>query len=117
MPTELQQKALNNMLKGLQSLGCSYIVLDNDGGDYKYGDAFATKKHKGKHPYGVLRSYYWPFVHKMKPGDTVKVPIGSFTMDEIQGGLAAKMSMEWGTGSFVTTRHIEEKVIEVLRVF
>jgi hypothetical protein len=117
MTTELQQKALNNMLKGLQSLGCSYIVVDNDGGDYKYGDAFATKKKKGKRPYGVLRNHYWPFVQDLKPGDTVKVPIGPFTMDEIQSGIAAKLSMQWGPGSFVTTRHAEQKVIEVLRVF
>lgn len=118
MLTTLQQKALSNMLKGLQALGCSYIVIDNDGGDYKYGDAFAVKKKKkGKHPYGALRDHYWPFVKDLKPGDAVEVPVGNFSMNDIQSGLAAKLGAAWGSGSYVTTRHIDKKVIEVLRVY
>jgi hypothetical protein len=46
MSTELEQRALNRLLEGLRNLGCSYVVIDKDGADYTYGDAFKKERQK-----------------------------------------------------------------------
>ena len=112
MTTALEQKALNNIFKGLQSLGCSYVIIDKDGEAFKKG-----RKKKGKHPYGAIRDYYWPILENLEPGKTTEIPAGQFSIDDIQSGVAAKASTTWGPGSFVTSRNREKNVLEVLRVF
>ena len=118
MTTALEQKALNNIFKGLQSLGCSYVIIDKDGADYTYGEAFKKgRKKKGKHPHGAIRDHYWPLLQDLAPGNTTEIPAGQFSIDDIQSGVAAKASTIWGPGSFVTSRNREKNVLEVLRVF
>jgi len=118
MSTPLEQKALNNLLKGLQSLDCSYVVIDKDGADYTYGEAFKKgRKKKGKHPHGAIRDHYWPLLQDLAPGNATEIPAGQFSIDDIQSGVAAKASTTWGPGSFVTSRNREKNVLSVLRVF
>jgi|DEB0MinimDraft_10_1074344.scaffolds.fasta_scaffold34303_4 hypothetical protein len=118
MTTALEQKALNNIFKGLQSLGCSYVIIDKDGADYTYGEAFKKgRKKKGKHPHGAIRDHYWPLLQDLAPGNATEIPAGQFSIDDIQSGVAAKASTTWGPGSFVTSRNKEKNVLEVLRVF
>jgi hypothetical protein len=118
MTTALEQKALNNIFKGLQSLGCSYVIIDKDGADYTYGEAFKKgRKKKGKHPHGAIRDHYWPLLQDLAPGNATEIPAGQFSIDDIQSGVAAKAATTWGPGSFVTSRNKEKNVLEVLRVF
>jgi len=119
MTTPLEQKALNNLLKGLQSLDCSYVVIDKDGADYSYGEAFqkGRKRKKSKHPFGTLRNHYWPWIEKLEPGKAVEIPGGPFELVDIQSGVGAKASTIWGPGSFITTMNKDKNVLEVLRVF
>ena len=114
---ELQQKAFKNMLKGLESLGCSYIVIDADGADYRYGDALAPKKKKSKHPKGALRDHYWPLIKNLKPGETAEVQVGPYSMDDIQSGMCSKASTAWGAGSYVTSRDVTTKTISIFRAY
>jgi len=118
MTTALEQKALNNIFKGLQSLGCSYVIIDKDGADYTYGEAFKKgRRKKGRHEHGAIRDHYWPLLQDLEPGNAVEIPAGQFTIDEIQSGVGAKAATTWGPGSFVTSRNREKNVLEVLRVF
>jgi hypothetical protein len=120
MTTALEQKALNNIFKGLQSLGCSYVIIDKDGADYVYGDILPgkkPKKGKGKYPYGSISEHYSQWIKDLQPGTAVEIPAGDFDMNDIQSGVAAKASTTWGPGSFVTSRNKEKNVLEVLRVF
>lgn len=119
MTTTLEQKALNNIFKGLQSLDCSYVIIDKDGADYSYGEAFqkGRKRKKSKHPFGTLRNHYWPLLQDLAPGNATEIPAGQFSIDDIQSGVAAKAATTWGPGSFVTSRNREKNVLEVLRVF
>ena len=119
MSTELEQKALNRLLEGLRNLGCSYVVIDKDGADYTYGDAFKKERQKkgakyGR--YGALREYYGPWLTDLAPGDTVEIPAKDFDLEDIQSGVCSKAVTEWGPGSCVTSMNRTKNVLEVLRV-
>jgi len=114
---DLKQKAFKNMLKGLESLGCSYIIIDADGSEYKYGDALAPVKKKSKSNSAELKNYCWPFIKDLKPGETIEVPAGPYTVGEIQTSMCLRALTEWGAGSYVTARNKEKECVEILRVF
>jgi len=119
MSTELEQKALNRLLEGLRNLGCSYVVIDKDGADYTYGDAFKKERQKkgakyGR--YGALREYYGPWLTDLAPGDTVEIPAKDFDLVDIQSGVCSKAVTEWGPGSCITSMNRTKNVLEVLRV-
>jgi hypothetical protein len=119
MSTELEQKALNRLLEGLRNLGCSYVVIDKDGADYTYGDAFKKERQKkgakyGR--YGALREYYGPWLKDLEPGSSVEIPCKDFDITDIQAGVASQASAIWGNGSYVTSMNREKNVLEVLRV-
>jgi hypothetical protein len=119
MSTELEQRALNRLLEGLRNLGCSYVVIDKDGADYTYGDAFKKERQKkgakyGR--YGALREYYGPWLTDLAPGDTVEIPAKHFELEDLQSGVCSKAVTEWGPGSCITSMNREKNVLEVLRV-
>jgi hypothetical protein len=119
MTTKLQHKAFNQLLEGLRNLGCSYVVIDKDGADYTYGDAFKKERQKkgakyGR--YGALRDYYGPWLTDLAPGDTVEIPAKDFDLVDIQSGVCSKAVTEWGPGSCITSMNREKNVLEVLRV-
>lgn len=115
---KVQQKALNQLLVGLQNLGCSYVVIDKDGADYTFGDALkkGQKKRPRKYPYGSIREYYYPWIKDLAPGDSTVVPAGSFSIEDIQSGIGAKAAALWGPGTFVTSLDRSSNSVEVLRV-
>ena len=114
---DLKQKAFKNLLKGLENLGCSYIVIDPDGGEYKYGDALAPVTKTKKSNSAELRNYCWPLIKDLKPGEAIEVPAGPYTLDEIQTTMCLRALTEWGAGSYVTARNKEKECVEILRVF
>ena len=119
MSTELEQKALNRLLEGLRNLGCSYVVIDKDGADYTYGDAFKKERQKkgakyGR--YGALRDYYGPWLTDLRPGGVVEIPAKHFELEDLQSGVCSKAVTEWGPGSCVTSMNRTKNVLEVLRV-
>ena len=119
MSTELEQKALNRLLEGLRNIGCSYVVIDKDGADYTYGDAFKKERQKKGSKYGrygALREYYGPWLKDLDPGDTVEIPAKHFDLLDIQSGVCAKAVTDWGPGSCITSMNRDKNVLEVLRV-
>ena len=118
MSTELEQKALNRLLSGLQNLGCSYVVIDKDGADYIFGDALKKgRKKKGyKYGFGTLREYYGPWLKDLEPGSSVEIPCKDFDITDIQAGVASQASDIWGNGSYMTSMNREKNVLEVLRL-
>jgi hypothetical protein len=114
----IQQKALNQLLTGLQNLGCSYVIIDKDGADYTYGDAFkkGRKKKSFKYPYGSIRDHYYPWIKDLAPGDAVEIPAKDFAIEDIQAGVSAKAANIWGPGTFVTSMNRDNSTVEVLRV-
>ena len=118
MSSKLEQKALDHLLKGMQNLGCSYVVIDKDGADYTFGDAFKKdRKKKGlKYGYGALREYYGPWLKDLEPGSSVEIPCKDFDITDIQAGVASQASDIWGNGSYMTSMNREKNVVEVLRL-
>jgi hypothetical protein len=118
MSSKLEQKALDHLLKGMQNLGCSYVVIDKDGADYTYGDAFKKdRKKKGyKYGFGALREYYGPWLKELQPGSSVEIPCMDFDIKDIQAGVASQASDIWGNGSYMTSMNREKNIVEVLRL-
>lgn len=110
----LQKKALSNMLKGLQTLGCNFIVVDSDGEKHEHGD---VAERVFKFRYGELINYYTPFVKDLNPGDSVEIPADKYPLDKIQSGVGSILSKAWGNGSYITAQNPDKNVLEVLRVF
>ncbi len=118
MSSKLEQKALDHLLKGMQNLGCSYVVIDKDGADYTYGDAFKKDRKKKGHKYGfgALREYYGPWLKELQPGSSVEIPCMDFDIKDIQAGVASQASDIWGNGSYMTSMNREKNIVEVLRL-
>ena len=118
MTTKLQHKAFNQLLEGLRNLGCSYVVIDKDGADYTYGDAFkkGARKKGYKYGFGALREYYGPWLKDLEPGGTTEIPCDKFDIIAIQAGVANLASDMWGSGSFMTSRNKERNSLEVIRI-
>jgi hypothetical protein len=118
MTTKLQHKAFNQLLEGLRNLGCSYVVIDKDGADYTYGDAFKKGAGKKGHKYGfgALREYYGPWLKDLEPGGSAEIPCDKFDIVALQAGVASMASDLWGNGSYMTSRNKEKNSLEVLRV-
>jgi hypothetical protein len=76
----------------MQNLGCSYVVIDKDGADYTFGDAFKKdRKKKGlKYGYGALREYYGPWLKELQPGSSVEIPCKDFDIRTSRQVLRAK---------------------------
>ncbi|MGA1240846.1 MAG: hypothetical protein ACO3XZ_08965 [Ilumatobacteraceae bacterium] len=110
----LQKKALSNMLKGLQTLGCNFIVVDSDGKKHEHGGV-AERRAKNKNV--GLTKYYGPFVRDLNPGESVEIPVGEYSLDQIQSGVSSILSKAWGNGSYITARNADKNIVEVLRVF
>lgn len=120
MPTySLRQKALNNLLTGLKNLGCSYVIVDNEGTTHTHGDALKKKGHAKKgsrYGFGVLRDYYGPWIKDLQPGDSAEIPCDKFDVIAVQAGVANMASDMWGSGSFMTSRNKEKNSLEVIRI-
>jgi hypothetical protein len=113
----LKQKAIEQSLKALQNLGCSYIVADPDGNKHEHGRIRNKKvKKERNYPYGALRAHYGPYILDLKPGENAIVPSNGFDLIDIQSGICAKSVALWGKGSFVTTINREKDHVEVLRM-
>ena len=113
----LKQKAIEQSLKALQNLGCSYIVADPDVNKHEHGSLKKKRPKKERsYPYGALRAHYGPYILDLKPGENAIVPSNGFDLIDIQSGISAKSVALWGKGSFVTTINREKDHVEVLRV-
>jgi hypothetical protein len=74
------------------------------------------KRRKLRHPYGVLRAYYLPFVKDIQPGQVIDVPFGNFLPGPLMSGISAHFCHSLGNGKVTTAINRDRKVIEVLRV-
>jgi hypothetical protein len=115
----IQNLAIEKLLLGLKNLGCDYLVIDKDQNKYENGNVFrknGVKKRQFSHPYGTLKKYYLPFIENLQPGDSASVPISGFTFEEIQHGLTSTGSAIWGNGTYMTSRNVEAKTVEIIRI-
>ena len=112
--TTLQKKALAVYIEGMTNLGCKFKVTDPN------GEVYETKKpskevkrvfmNKG------ISKYITPYIENLPVGQSVHVPIETYSADTIQQNITSKGIRIFGKNSIMTSRCINEKYIEVLRV-
>lgn len=113
---DVKTMALQRAVKILNSIGASYKIITEDGGEFGDLEVVKTTKKKNRYPFGVLRSYYGPIVSDMAVGDVRLVPIGEYCMESIQSGICSYAGILWGNGSVMTRRDSVNNAVEVLRV-
>lgn len=111
----LKQKAIEQSLKALQNLGCSYIVADPDGNKHQHGNIGKNGKAR-KYPHGALSAHYSPFIVNLRPGESAIIPGNGFELISLQSGTCSKAVELWGKGSVVTAIDRDKNHVEVLRM-
>ena len=114
----IRGKAMTQLLVALQNLGCSYVVIDQEGIEHVHGDPLKKEKAKRprKYPLRAMQNYYLPWIKDLEPGGATEIPVGEFTLKDLQAGVASKASAMWGNGTYITSRNPEKNVLEVLRI-
>jgi hypothetical protein len=74
------------------------------------------KRRKLRHPYGVLKAYYLPFVQDIQPGQCIDVPYGMFLPGPLMSGISAHFCHLLGNGKVMVASNKDKKCVEVLRV-
>lgn len=119
----LKQRALEDVIKRLDTLGVQYRVIGHDGTSYgTWSDAkvetkTVTKYRTGnRYPYGVLKRHVNLYMESMQPGDECEIPCADFDVAALHSSVASWAIRLWGTGNYITTRDRDACVIRVLRV-
>lgn len=116
---KIESLAVEKLLLGLKNLGCSYVVIDKNKQKYENGVIVGKDKpykRRFTYPYGTLKKYYLPFIENLRPGESASVPLAEFSFTEIQHGLTSTASAMWGNGTYMTSRNIKDKCVDIIRI-
>jgi hypothetical protein len=115
---EIQKKTLQKAIDLLDTLGCSYAIIDIDGEKHGNLDVNEPKNHKrspSKFPHGEQREYVDSHVRNMKVGEVKEVPWGKYGKC-LQGSIGSWFCKHHGAGSQTSTLNNKTQCIEVLRL-
>ena len=135
---DVRDKVLNAAIRQLDALGCTYHIFCPWTGD-EHGFPLAPtvevpdlkrvvlastpasdepeKKRRGydKDKSNERNRWMLPHLLKIKIGEAVNIPLGVYTMDEMQGAIGARLSQAFGTdGAYITSRDHATQSIQVL---
>jgi hypothetical protein len=112
--TALQKKALKVYIEGMINMGCKFKVTDPDGEVYQTEQKLTPEKrvivNKG------ISTYIATFIDNLLVGQSAKVPLGKFSIDDVQANCNSRANRKFGNGSLSSSRNIAEQYIEVIRI-
>jgi hypothetical protein len=112
--TALQKKALKVYIEGMINMGCKFKVTDPDGEVYQTEQKLTPQKrpivNKG------ISKYVATFIDNLSIGQSIKVPLGKFSVEDIQGNCNSRANRKFGNGSLSSSRNIAEQYVEVIRI-
>jgi hypothetical protein len=114
---DIQKKTLQKAIDLLDTLGCSYAIIDLDGNNY---GTLQVNQPKGKKSpirfeWGEQRAYVEGFLKNMKVGEVVIVPWDKYGKS-LQGSIGSWFCKKYGAGSQTSTLNNKTQSIEVLRL-
>ena len=114
---DIQKKTLQKAIDLLDTLGCSYAIVDLDGNKFGTLDVNQPKGKKApiRFEWGEQRAYVEGFVKDMKVGEVVIVPWGKYGKS-LQGSVGSWFCKKHGQGSQTSTLNNKTQSIEVLRL-
>jgi len=107
----------------LRASGCAFKIINPIGAETLHDpeDKFNPKRKSPRKrvsgvPYGALSTYFKPFFENVQVGDVVLVPINGFPVDSLRSSVCARLSMDWGNGSYTCAVNKATDTLEVLRL-
>ena len=126
MTKELPQVVTKSILQAqnlLRASGCSFKIIDPADNEILHDPESklnpvkrAGRKRMSNAPYGELAAYYRPFVSNVKVGDVVQIPVKGYVAESLRSSLCARLSTEWGKGSYTCSANKKTNTVEVLRI-
>jgi hypothetical protein len=119
---QVVEKSIHNAQALLRAAGCSFRIVDSIGEEHlhdpdnRFAPKRAARKRTSNVPHGALTQHFRPYITDVKVGDVVEIPIEGFSPESLRSSLCARLSTEWGKGSYACTVNKKTKAIEVLRI-
>ena len=112
---DLQRKELNRVLMFIDSIGCKYKIITDDGEEFGTLEVAPIKKKKPlTYAYGEISNWYRPYVDLTAGvGIVQEIPLGKFEAETIRGGLCSWLSKQWGKDTYITS--ITDTHVELMR--
>jgi hypothetical protein len=115
---KVQEQALKRAIAMLDSMKCSYAIIDPLGNKHGLLDIKEPTIRSGgrKHPHGERSGYVRNFIYAMVVGDIIDVPFGKYDALDVQSSCTSAAHNMWGKGSVTTTINRPKSVVEIMRV-
>jgi hypothetical protein len=114
--TNIEMVALDYAQKFLTKHGLKYAIQDSDGKVHGVLEVQSKKKRSAlKYPMGTISKYFVPLIAKME-NDSIEIPVGQFTAEELRGSVAGWCSKKWGKGKHTTSFSPDRKSIILLKL-
>ena len=112
---DIQRKEFSRVLKFVESLGCSYKIITDEGEEFGTLEvAPARTRRPLVYKYGEISNWYRPFIDvDVGIGVVQQIPLGKFNAETIRGGLCSWLTREWGKDTYVTA--ITDTHVELMR--
>tara|TARA_R110000822_G_scaffold44823_1_gene120160 strand:+ start:200 stop:559 length:360 start_codon:yes stop_codon:yes gene_type:complete len=112
---DLQRKELNRVLMFIDSLGCKYKILADDGEEFGTLELAPIRKKKPSiYVHGEIARWYRPHVDlDVGVGVVQEIPLGKFHGETIRGGMCSWLTKVWGKETYVTS--ITDTHVELMR--
>jgi hypothetical protein len=112
---DIQRKELTRVLKFVESLGCKYKIITDDGEEFGTLELAPIKLRKPlTYAYGEIANWYRPHVNLTAGvGVVQEIPFGKFSPETVRGGLCSWLTKEWGKETYITA--ITDTHVELMR--
>lgn len=109
---DLKTKAIEKAARQLKNLGCEYMIVPDGRKDKALIHGVFTYHNKTSH--GEYSRYVDGFLAKLRPGESVMIPVGDYPTESIASVASARAFRMFGKGNYITGRTNDLKHIEVL---
>jgi hypothetical protein len=116
---EIQKKTLQKAIDLLDTLGCSYAIIDLDGnhfGTLQVNEPKLRKKGPLRFERGEIKRYLEQYLLNLKVGEVVAIPYDKFGGHTVQGSAASWFHHKYGNGCQTSTLNHKTSCVEVLRL-
>ena len=115
---DVQLKLFQRCLRDLNTLGCTFAILDAEGNKHGTLEVVdeSRKKSRCEFEFGVITKYIEPFIQEMGIGDVVEIPINEYGHSRIQSTAGSWFFKRHGASSHTSTYNKEKNVLEFMRL-
>lgn len=116
---DIQKKTLQKAIDLLNTLGCSYAIVDLDNhvhGTLQINQPKLNKKAPPKFGRGEIKRYLDTFLLNLNVGEVVSIPFDKFGGHTVQSSTAAWFHHRFGGGCQTSTINHKTGCVEVLRL-